>query len=119
MLEHSNNNPFPSLRLTGGSPDDRAHPDRVSLTEPDGIAQVGRDAPNFQLSEARLKVLLKLLADGLPKSTKNIAKRTGIRSIQDHVNELQNRGVSIKRTCRFIRGKHVFFYTMMGDAEHG
>lgn len=44
--------PFPpSLRLLGGSPNARAHPDRDPLTGPQGLANIGQDAPNFRLSD--------------------------------------------------------------------
>ncbi len=42
---------FSSLRLFGGSPSERAHPDRGSLTETIGQARIGQDAPNFRLRD--------------------------------------------------------------------
>lgn len=43
--------PFhPSLRLPGGNPNARAHPDRTPLTGPYGLANCGQDVPNFRLA---------------------------------------------------------------------
>ena len=50
--------PFPrSLRLFGGNPNARAHPDRTPLTGPQGLASSGQDAPNFR-PEFRLRDVL-------------------------------------------------------------
>lgn len=38
-----------SLRLSGGSPSRRAHPDRTPLTEPRAKAKSGQDAPKLRL----------------------------------------------------------------------
>lgn len=44
--------PFPrSLRLPGGNPNARAHPDRNPLTGPQGLASSGQDAPIFRLRD--------------------------------------------------------------------
>lgn len=69
------------------------------------------------LSSPRLQCLLAVLRDGLPHSTRDIARQSGILAISASVAELRQHGADIvcERKQVVKRGERiwVFFYTML------
>lgn len=70
-----------------------------------------------RLSSPRLRRLLKLLRDGRPHSTRDIAKRTHILAISACISELRENGADIICERKKVGDKPVFFYTMLSEPE--
>lgn len=67
------------------------------------------------LSSDRLQRVRKLLADGRPHSTRDIARRTHVLAISACVAELRQHGAEIVCQRERVNEKWVFFYTMIKD----
>lgn len=65
-----------------------------------------------RLTSPRLQRVRKLLADGRPHSTRDIARRTYVLAISACVSELRENGAEIHCERKLVGEKWVFFYTM-------
>ena len=65
------------------------------------------------LSSPRLQRVLKLLADGRPHTTRDIARRTHVLAISAVVSELREHGAEIICERRMVGAQWRFFYTML------
>ena len=68
------------------------------------------------LSSDRLRRVRKLLADGRPHSTRDIARRTRVLAISACVAELRHHGADIVCQREKVGDRWIFFYTMLKDA---
>lgn len=70
------------------------------------------------LSSLRLQRVLKLLADGRPHTTRDIARRTHVLAISAVVSELREHGAEIICERRMVGAQWRFFYTMIKSPEN-
>lgn len=69
------------------------------------------------LSSPRLQRLLRVLSDGKPHSTWQIAKRTNNLAVGTSISELRAHGAEITCTTEIMKGKRRFFYRMTKEPD--
>ena len=69
------------------------------------------------MTSDRLRRVRKLLSDGKPHSTRDIARRAHVCAINSCVAELRVNGAEIICERRKIKGRFIFFYTMLTPPE--
>jgi len=71
------------------------------------------------MTSSRLQRVRKMLADGKPHSTRDIARRTHVLAISACVSELRANGAEIQCQRTRVGEKWVFFYTMLRGPRDG
>lgn len=64
------------------------------------------------LSSPRLQRVLKLLEDGVPRTTRQIVRRARVVAVNACISELRAHGAEITCTVEVVNGQRRFFYRM-------
>lgn len=64
------------------------------------------------LTSPRLQRVLALLADGRPRTTREIVRKARVMAVNACVSELRQHGAEIVCTVQVVNGQRRFFYTM-------